>query len=174
MFSLTRSVSKKPTSSIAKCSNTKQLYAYLKQAHDTDQGVPEWRIPPMLIGGVLAPIGLFIYGWCAQFEVHWAVTDLGAIILSIGIIITFQSAQAYVTDTYDHQYAASAAAAGAFLRTVAGFGFPLFATSLYEKLDVGWGNTVLGLVTLGLAIPAPVALWCFGERMRAWSRTGLN
>lgn len=128
----------------------------------------------MLIGGILAPAGLFIYGWCAQTEVHWAVTDLGAVILSVGIVITFQSAQAYVTDTYDHQYAASAAAAGAFLRTMAGFSFPLFATSLYEKMDVGWGNTVLGVVTLVLAIPAPIALWFYGAKMRAWSRTGLD
>lgn len=128
----------------------------------------------MLIGGILAPVGLLIYGWCVQNQVHWAATDTGAIILSIGIIITFQSAQAYVTDTYDHQYAASAAAAGAFMRTMAGFSFPLFATSLYERMDVGWGNTMLGLVTLLLAIPSPIALWLYGAKMRAWSRTGLD
>lgn len=151
-----------------------KLYAYLKEANDTEQGVPEWRIPPMLLGGVLAPAGLLIYGWCAEEEVHWAVTDLGVVILSIGIIITFQSAQAYITDTYNHQYAASAAAAGAFLRTMAGFSFPLFATSLYERMDVGWGNTMLAGLTLLLAVPAPIALWFFGAKMRAWSRTGLD
>lgn len=151
-----------------------QLYGYFKEANDTDEGVPEWRIPPMLIGGILAPVGLFIYGWCAEHHVHWAVTDTGVIILSIGIIITFQSAQAYMTDTYDHQYAASAAAAGAFMRTVAGFGFPLFAPYLYETMGVGWGNTFLGLLTLLLAIPAPIALWFYGPKIRAWSTTGLH
>lgn len=128
----------------------------------------------MLIGGILAPAGLLVYGWCAQNQAHWAATDAGAIVLSIGIIITFQSTQAYVTDTYDHQYAASAAAAGAFLRTMAGFSFPLFATSLYERVDVGWGSTILALVTLLLAVPSPVALWLYGAKMRAWSRTGLD
>lgn len=151
-----------------------KLYGHFKKAHDTDQSVPEWRIPPMLIGSILAPVGLFIYGWCAQYKVQWVVTDTGAVILSAGMIITFQSAQAYVTDTYNHQYAASAAAAGAFMRTIAGFGFPLFAPSLYETMGVGWGNTFLGLVTLVLAIPSPIALWFYGANLRAWSKTGLD
>jgi hypothetical protein len=31
---------------------------------------PESRIPPMVIGGTLMPLGLFIYGWTAEKKVR--------------------------------------------------------------------------------------------------------
>lgn len=80
----------------------------------------------MLIGGVLTPIGLLIYGWAAEYKVHWIVPNIGTIIMCIGLIIAFQCSQAYITDAYSHQYAASASAVGAFLRTMCGFAFPLW------------------------------------------------
>jgi hypothetical protein len=126
----------------------------------------------MLIGGILCPIGLLIYGWPAQYTVHWIVPNLGTVIFCIGLIIAFQCSQAYVVDAYSHQYAASAAAVGAFLRTMCGFAFPLWAPALYNALDIGWGNTLLALVTLGLALPSPVLLWFYGHKLRAWSTYG--
>ena len=103
-----------------------KLYVYFKRVFQTDTGVPEWRVPPMLIGGVLTPIGLVIYGWCAQNETNWILPNIGTVIFSIGLIIAFQCAQAYVVDAYDHRYAASAAAVAAFERTMCGFAFPLW------------------------------------------------
>ena len=66
-------------------------------------------------------------------------------------------------------YAASATGAAAFVRTIAGFGFPLFAGSLYGNLGVGWGRAVLAFVALGVGIPAPILFWRYGERIRARS-----
>lgn len=151
-----------------------QLYAYYQARNNIPDGLPEWRIPPMLLGGILAPVGLLLYGWSAQYKLHWAVPDAGCLILAIGLIIAFQAAQAYVTDAYDHRYAASAAAVGAFMRTMAGFGFPLFAPAMYGALQVGWGNTLLAGVTLVLATLGPALMWFYGARMRAWSTAGLD
>lgn len=66
-------------------------------------------------------------------------------------------------------YAASATGAAAFVRTIMGFGFPLFAPRMYDTLGVGWGNGLLGFIALGLGVAAPVGLWRYGERMRARS-----
>ena len=127
----------------------------------------------MLIGGILVPAGLMLYGWAAERHFHWAIVDTGCMIMCMGLIIAFQSAQAYIVDAYEARYAASAAAVGAFLRTMCGFSFPLFAPQMYKAMRLGWGNTMLGLITLALAIPSPILLWFYGSRIRAMSTKGL-
>jgi hypothetical protein len=117
----------------------------------------------MLIAGILCPIGLFIYGWTAQAKVHWIAPNIGC----------FQCSQAYTTDAYEAKYAASAAAVGAFMRTMCGFSFPLFAVQMYETLGLGWGNSLLAFMTLGLALVSPVLLWFYGPKLRAMSTKGL-
>ena len=52
------------------------------------------------------------------------------------------------------------------LRSLAGFGFPLFAPYMYSALDYGWGNSLLGFVAVGLGVPAPFLFWVFGKRLR--------
>lgn len=126
----------------------------------------------MLIGGILSPAGLLLYGWAAQNQTHWIVPNIGCVIMAIGLIIAFQSAQAYVVDAYNSQYAASAAAVGAFMRTMCGFSFPLFAPKMYDALGLGWGNSLLALVTLILAVLSPVLLWFCGAWLRRKAREG--
>lgn len=150
-----------------------QLYARLKIHYNVEEGLPEFRVPPMLIAGILCPIGLFIYGWTAQAGVHWIAPNIGCVIVAIGMIIGFQCSQAYTTDAYEAKYAASAAAVGAFMRTMCGFSFPLFAVQMYEKLGLGWGNSLLAFMTLGLALVSPVLLWFYGPKLRAMSTRGL-
>lgn len=128
----------------------------------------------MLIAGLLCPIGLFIYGWTAYYGVHWIVPNIGCVIVAIGMIIGFQCSQAYTTDAYEAQYAASAASVGAFMRTMCGFSFPLFAPRMYEKLGLGWGNSLLAFLTLGLALVSPVLLWFYGPKLRAMSTRGIQ
>ena len=54
---------------------------------------PEHRIPLWLTlpGAVSLPIGLFIYGWTAQYHVHWAVPLLGTCIVGFGLLAIFVS-----------------------------------------------------------------------------------
>ncbi|KAL2844829.1 major facilitator superfamily domain-containing protein [Aspergillus pseudoustus] len=133
-----------------------------------DDGRPEYRIPLMIPGGLIVPIGLFIYGWTVEYKVHWIAPNIGAALFAVGLIICFQCCQAYVIDSYT-RYAASATGVTAFVRTMAGFSFPLFADSLYRALGLGWGNSLLGFISLGTGTMAPVMLWFWGEWMRAKS-----
>lgn len=73
--------------------------------------------------------------------------------------------QTYLVDTYT-LYAASALAAVSVLRSLAAFGFPLFAPYIYKSLGYGWGNIVLAFISIGIGIPAPVFLWRLGEKLR--------
>lgn len=146
---------------------TDQIYRRLKRKNN-NIGRPEFRVPLMVPGSFLVPVGLFIYAWTAQKHTHWIGPNIGAAIFSAGVIIGFQCIQTYLVDAYT-RFAASAIAAATVLRSLAGFGFPLFAPTMYKKLDYGWGNTLLGFLAVGLGVPAPFLLWFFGQKLRAKS-----
>jgi hypothetical protein len=48
------------------------------------------------------------------------------------------------------KYAASAIAASSVLRSIAGALVPLAGIPLYDRLGLGWGNSLLAFVSLGL------------------------
>ncbi|KAF7509834.1 hypothetical protein GJ744_007345 [Endocarpon pusillum] len=145
-----------------------QIWCVLKNRNN-DTGKPEFRVPMMVPGAVLVPVGLFCYGWSAQARVHWIVPNIGACIFAAGTIISFQCIQTYIVDAYT-RYAASGIAAATVLRSLAGFGFPLFAPYMYNALDYGWGNTLLAFIAIALGIPAPFMLWKYGAKLRARSK----
>lgn len=70
----------------------------------------------------------------------------------------------YLIDLFTH-YAASALAATTILRSLVGALLPLAGPAIYEKLGLGWGNSCLGFIALGL-IPIPFLFMRFGERVR--------
>ncbi|KAL8996588.1 MAG: hypothetical protein Q9169_003927 [Polycauliona sp. 2 TL-2023] len=141
-----------------------RIYRILKKKNG-DIGEPEYRIPIMIPGSVLAPIGLFIYAWTAEYNVHWIGPNIGAAIFAAGAIAGFQSVQTYLVDAYT-RFAASAIAAATVLRSLAGFGFPLFAPYMYNKLGYGWGNSLVGFLAVAIGLPAPFLLWFHGEKLR--------
>jgi hypothetical protein len=117
---------------------------------------------------VIAPGGLLLYGLSAHFKLHWIVPNVGAGIFAMGLILSFQCAQTYIVDSYE-RYAASATGAAAFIRTMAGFGFPLLAPGLYDAVGLARGNAILAGAALVICVLAPIVLWKFGERLRARS-----
>ena len=128
--------------------------------------IPEYHIPLMLPGAILAPIGLFIYGWCAHFRVFWFAVDIGVVLTMFGMQIAGQAMQAYVIDAYpDHT--SSATAASQFIRSLTAFAFPIFAPKLYSALGYGWGNSMIAFVGLAIWVPAPLLVWRYGARLRA-------
>jgi multidrug resistance protein len=56
---------------------------------------PEFRIPSMLPGAIVTPLGLFIYGWAAQRHAHWLVVGMlilhGAVFSRNGILTQIRS-----------------------------------------------------------------------------------
>ena len=147
------------------CSRLNDAVYRRLRARRAGRGQPEFRVPAMIPASLLVPAGLFLYGWAAEAHAHWLWPNLGALIFALGMIVCFQAIQAYLVDAYT-LYAASANGAAAFLRSMAGFSFPLFAPAMYKALGFGWGNSVLGFVAIGLGLPAPILLWYFGERLR--------
>jgi hypothetical protein len=50
---------------------------------------PEYRLPLMMFGAVLIPIGLFIYAWTAEKRVHYMAPIVGTAFVGAGMMATF-------------------------------------------------------------------------------------
>ncbi|KAF2181686.1 MFS multidrug transporter [Zopfia rhizophila CBS 207.26] len=143
---------------------TDRVWARLKEKNQ-GQAVTENRVPLMVPGALLVPIGLLWYGWAAQQRLHWIMPDTGIAIFGCGFIAGGQAAQAYIVDAF-LDYTASAGAASQLLRNIFAFAFPVFAPGMYSTLGYGWGNTILAAIAICVGIPAPYILWKYGARLR--------
>ncbi|KAK1963933.1 major facilitator superfamily transporter [Colletotrichum sublineola] len=141
-----------------------RIMTKMAERHHTGKPKPEYRLPVMILGGIFIPSGLFIYGWTAQAHIQWAVPLLGTLVVGIGVSIINISVNLYLVDAYT-VYAASALAASTVLRSIFGATFPLFALQLFDNLGLGWGNSLLGFVALGMW-PIPVFFIKYGEYLR--------
>ncbi|KAK3315119.1 putative fluconazole resistance protein [Apodospora peruviana] len=130
--------------------------------------VPEWRLPSVIAGGAAFAAGLFWFGWSGyRADVHWIVPTLSGILSGFGLLSIFLQALNYLVDSY-LMFAASAIAANTFLRSLAGAGFPLFATYMFNGMGIQWASTLLGCVAAAL-VPIPVLFYLYGHKLRAKS-----
>lgn len=125
---------------------------------------PEWRIVPLIPGALFIPAGLFWYGWTAYYRTHWILPELGTLLIGIGINIVMMCVATYLIDAHP-RFEASANAASTAVRSLIGALAPLFGRSMYEKLGLGWGTSLLGFLTLIMA-PLPWLFFKYGERIR--------
>lgn len=150
-------------------------YRRLKAKHG-GIGVPEFKLPTLVVTGVLMPIGLLIYGWTVQYHVHWIVPDIGIFLLASGARMTLLICPLYMADAIT-MYTASASSALVMMRGAFSFTFPLFAPDLYNRLDQGWGNSLLALITFVIGLPSPFILYRYGAALRsrsAYSRRAME
>lgn len=129
---------------------------------------PEYRLPPMMIGAALVPIGLFWYGWSAQAKLHYIMPIIGTGLVGCGLLATFMPIGTYLVDSFTI-YAASAMAANTVLRSLVGAFLPLAGPSMYKTLGLGWGNSLLAFIALALW-PVSLGFYVYGERIRTSKR----
>ncbi len=147
---------------------TDHVWQYLKTKND-GRVVPEYRIPMMIPGSLLMPIGLVMYGWCAKKKALWIAVDIGAGLFSGGVVMTSAAIYSYIFDEFE-EHSASSNAATRMLSNILGFVFPIFAPQLYVRFGYGWGNSLLAIVYIVMAWPTPFILWKWGPRIRGVGR----
>jgi MFS family permease len=127
---------------------------------------PEHRLPLMLTlpGAIALPIGVFVYGWTTYYKVHWIVPIIFTSFIGLGNLTAMMTIQTYLVDAFTI-HAASALAANTVLRSVFGGVLPLAGLSMYDALGLGWGNSLLGFISLAF-IPVPIFFRYYGERIR--------
>nr|POE52003.1 efflux pump vrtl [Quercus suber] len=139
------------------------LYNYLAKRQNTD-GRPEYRLPLANIGAVMLPISLFWFGWSVDKNMYWSIPLAATIPFGASQVSIFNAVQQYYVDAYTAN-AASAIAAGAFLRSVVGAIVPLFVGGLMDDVGYGWGMSVFGFLSLVL-MPAPLLFQHYGKKLR--------
>ncbi len=130
------------------------------------QPQPEDRLPFIITvpASLTLPAGMFLYGWAVQAKLHWILPMIGTGITGFGMICIFMASQTYLVDAHP-RHAASASAANAVLRSVAGALLPMCGLDIYDALGFGWGNSLFGFVLLAMA-PLPLAFKLYGHRIR--------
>ncbi|KAJ5766026.1 uncharacterized protein N7511_003642 [Penicillium nucicola] len=129
---------------------------------------PEERLIPMIIGGILAPIGMFWFAWTSNPHISWIPQVISGGFLGAGVLLIFLQGLNYIIDVYP-MYANSAIAANSFFRSWLGAGFPIFALPMFKNLGVPWAMTLLGCLTAAL-FPVPVAFFIYGPKIRSCSK----
>lgn len=150
-----------------------QGYYQRSLAKADTNAVPEARLPPMMIGAILFPIGLFWFGWTAAPHYSWVLPTIAAAFIGAGFNSIFQQCINVLVDSYGARYAASAVSANTFLRSLLAAGFPMFARPMFQNLGVGPAMSILGGIA-ALAIPIPFVFKVYGKRLRAKSKFELT
>jgi len=63
--------------------------------------IPEWRLPPVIAGGVAFAIGILWYGWSGyKADIPWIVPTLSGLFTGFGIMSIFLQCLNYLIDSY--------------------------------------------------------------------------
>lgn len=132
--------------------------------------LPEDRLPPMVAGGIMFPIGLFWFCWTGNYHnsVPWIVPTISGLCTGFGLITIFNPSINYIIDCY-LLFAASAMAANTLMRSTFGAVFPLFATFMFENMGTNWAGLLLGCFATVLLF-CPIAFIKWGKKLRQKSK----
>lgn len=116
------------------------------------------------------PLALFLFGWAAS--VHWILPIVAELFFVLFLFNLFQAVFAYLATSYP-KYVASVFAGNGLFRASFACAFPLFGQAMYDNLaidgyPVGWGSSLVGFITMGLAA-IPFILYKSGPYLRSKS-----
>ena len=143
-------------------------YRFAPQLKRQGRVIPEERLVPMFVGGVMLPVGLFWFAWTSNPHISVWPQIVSIVFAGGGVMIIFLQGLNYLIDVY-LMNANSAIAANTFVRSWCGAGFIMFATGMYHNLGVPWATSLLGFLTV-LLYPAPIVFYIYGKKIRSWSR----
>lgn len=123
---------------------------------------------PALIASTLPPIGLFLFGWTSDGNIHWIVSILGITIYAAGTFVILQCLGVYLPRIYP-AYSASLFAANDLCRSLVATAAIHIGVPLYGKLGIAHGVSILGAMSV-LGIPGMWFIYYKGPALRAKSR----
>ncbi|SNX82858.1 probable mfs-multidrug-resistance transporter [Melanopsichium pennsylvanicum] len=129
---------------------------------------PEERLYPLMLAGPVLVIAFFWFGWTSYPSISFWSPMMAGSLIGFGVLFCFLGVFNYLIDVYLAN-AASALAANTVCRSAAGFGFPLFATQMFDKLNPRWASSLLGFIAL-VMVPIPFLLYKHGSKIRSMSK----
>lgn len=146
------------------------LYIYrTSKAKEQDHSANhEICLRPALLASILPPIGLFLFGWTADGNIHWIVSILGITIYATGTFIILQCLGVYLPRIYP-DYSASLFAANDLCRSLVATAAIHVGVPLYGKLGITHGVSILGAMSV-LGIPGMWFIYYKGPALRVKSK----
>lgn len=144
-----------------------RIYLRLRDADTGDgkgRGKPEYRLPLLILGALVAPLIVALYGWVPQARLPLPLMLGAVMLLGACLTLTFLPLISYVVDAFG-LYSASAMTAVIVIRCLMGTFLPLTTTPLVEIAGWGWAFTILAGFSLGLA-PIPILVLRYGAQWR--------
>ena len=129
---------------------------------------PERRLEMTLWASPMFAISFFWFGWTSFPSVSYWAPMMAGFTLGWSIVWIFLSLFNYTIDAYLF-VAASALSGQTVVRSLAGAGFPMFASQMFEKLNPRWASTLLGCIATLMA-PIPFVLIKYGPILRRKSK----
>lgn len=140
-----------------------RIYIRLRDTHK-GVGLPEYRLPLVLIGAFTIPISAAFYGWVPALRLPLVYCLAAVASMGLTGMLGFLPVMSYVVDAFG-LYSASAMTAIIVTRCLMGTFLPLVTQPLVERLGWGWGFMVLAGFTLALA-PIPAVVMRYGAKWR--------
>ena len=100
-----------------------KIYNALSRRNNNEEH-PEFRLPLANVGALFLPISLFWFGWTVDQGLDWPIPIAATAFFGASQVSVFNPIQTYYIEAYGTM-AASALAAGAFLRSIVGGIVPL-------------------------------------------------
>ncbi|ERS99880.1 hypothetical protein HMPREF1624_03247 [Sporothrix schenckii ATCC 58251] len=133
---------------------------------------PEYRLPSVMVGAIIVPIGIFWFGWTSYASIHWIVPIIGSAVFAIGCLFVFSGIFTFFVDTYQ-PHAASVLASNAFVRCSFAAAFPLFGVQMYHKLGDQWASSLLAFLAVAM-LPFPFLFFKYGKWLRRKSKFAVS
>ncbi|KPM44132.1 hypothetical protein AK830_g2419 [Neonectria ditissima] len=150
--------------SIAICHTTlDKITIYLRGSPDRPN-LPEYRLPLLIVAGLIMPFVMAAYGWIAQYRLSVWIFLTAAAMLDATVLLILIPLSSYVVDA-GGVYSASAMTGIIVTRCLMGTFLPLTTAPLVDALGYGWGCTVFSAVSLLLA-PIPILIMRYGAKWR--------
>lgn len=140
-----------------------RIYTRLRLSDDV-KSAAENRLPLMMLGAIILPFVVALYGWVAQLVLPVWLMLLSVVLLGVFVILTMVPMMAYVVDAFN-LFSASAMTAVLITRCLMGTFLPLVTAPLTDEIGYGLGFTVLAAATIVLA-PTPFFVWRYGSQWR--------
>lgn len=125
---------------------------------------PEHRIPAVIIGTILCPVGLILYGVGIDQKMHWMVPTVGQAIMTFAIIQATTVSFVYCVDSY-RPIAGEVEVTQLGVKALFGFLLSFYTNPWIDKegYSLAFGEmSILAFVLIGCGIP----LFWFGRRIR--------
>ncbi|KAJ5700887.1 MFS general substrate transporter [Penicillium malachiteum] len=146
-----------------------KVHKSMRSADHPAKVEPEHRLVPALGASIVIPAGLFLFAWTGRTaSIHWIVPTIGAMLVSGGNAIIFQSIYVYLALAYP-RYSASLVGGNGFAKASVACGCVVAAETLYNSLGIGGGTSLIGGLCV-LCTAGMFYLYFFGASLRARSR----